>query len=102
MQQLKTERELKSQAYIETKKQEDELPFDWNEVEDIVTGKFGYLSKQDMYIKFFAENPSRDDLGNLIINPERASGNYIRIQGNDLTKNFDEGGCFRLFEGRSS
>ena len=85
LQQLKTERELKSQAYIETKKQQDELPFDWNEVEDIVTGKFGYLSKQDMYIKFFSENPSRDDLGNLIINPERASGNYIRIQGNDVT-----------------
>ena len=43
-----------------------------------MTGKFGYLSKQDMYIKFFSENPSRDDLGDLAINPERASGNYIR------------------------
>ena len=87
LQQVKTERELKSQAYLETKKQDanEQLPYDWDEVEDIVTGKFGYLSKQDMYIKFFAENPSRDDLGDLTINPERASGNYIRITGNDVT-----------------
>ena len=26
-----------------------------------------------------------DDLGDLTINPERASGNYIRITGNDVT-----------------
>ena len=84
---MKTERELKSQAYLETKKQDanEQLEFDWDETEAIVTGKFGYLSKQDMYIKFFAENPSRDDLGDLTINPERASGNYIRITGNDMT-----------------
>ena len=87
MQQVKTERELKSQAYVETKKQDanEQLPYDWDELEDIVTGKFGYLSKQDMYIKFFAENPSRDDLGDLTINPERASGNYVRVTGNDVT-----------------
>ena len=87
MQQVKTERELKSQAYLETKKQDanEQLPYDWNELEDIVTGKFGYLSKADAYIKFFTENPSRDDLGDLTINPERASGNYIRITGNDVT-----------------
>ena len=87
LQQVKTERELKSQAYLETKKQDanEQLEFDWSELEDIVTGKFGYLSKADMYIKFFAENPSRDDLGDLTINPERASGNYIRITGNDVT-----------------
>ena len=84
---MKTERELKSQAYLETKKQDanEQLEFDWDETEAIVTGKFGYLSKQDMYIKFFAENPSRDDLGDLTINPERASGNYIRITGNGMT-----------------
>ena len=87
LQQVKTERELKSQAYLETKKQDanEQLAFDWNELEDIVTGKFGYLSREDTYIKFFAENPSRDDLGDLTINPERASGNYIRITGNDVT-----------------
>ena len=78
LQQVKTERELKSQAYVETKKQDanEQLPYDWDELEDIVTGKFGYLSKQDMYIKFFAENPSRDDLGDLTINPEERV-NYI-------------------------
>jgi hypothetical protein len=87
LQQVKMERELKSQAYLETKKQDanEQLEFAWGELEDIVTGKFGYLSKQDMYIKFFAENPSRDDLGDLTINPERASGNYIRVTGNDVT-----------------
>ena len=43
LQQVKTERELKSQAYLETKKQDanEQLPYDWDEVEDIVTGKFG-------------------------------------------------------------
>tara|TARA_B100001996_G_scaffold332915_1_gene282266 strand:- start:18 stop:740 length:723 start_codon:yes stop_codon:yes gene_type:complete len=91
LQQVKTERELKSQAYLETKQDANEqLPYDWNEVEDIVTGKLGYLSRQDMYIKLFAENPSRDDLGDLTINPERASGNYIRITGNDVTFYLDE------------
>ena len=87
LQQVKTERELKSQAYVETKKQDanEQLPYDWDETEAIVTGKYGYLSKADLYIKFFAENPSRDDLGDLTINPERASGNYIRISGNDVT-----------------
>jgi hypothetical protein len=87
LQQVKTERELKSQAYLETKKQDanEQLEFDWDELEAIVTGKFGYLSKHDLYIKFFTENPSRDDLGDLTINPERASGNYIRITGQDVT-----------------
>lgn len=87
LQQVKTERELKSQAYLETKKQDanEQLEFDWSELEDIVTGKYGYLSKHDLYIKFFTENPSRDDLGDLTINPERASGNYIRITGQDVT-----------------
>jgi hypothetical protein len=87
LQQVKTERELKSQAYLETKKQDanEQLEFDWDELEAIVTGKFGYLSKHDLYIKFFAENPSRDDLGDLTINPERASGNYIRVTGQDVT-----------------
>ena len=63
LQQIKLEYELKSQAYLESKKADEELPFDWDEVENIVTGKFGYLSKEDMYIKFFSEAPSRDDFG---------------------------------------
>ena len=79
LQQIKLEYELKSQAYLESKKADEELPFDWDEVENIVTGKFGYLSKEDMYIKFFSEAPSRDDLGDLRINPADSKGNFIRI-----------------------
>ena len=85
LQQIKLEYELKSQAYVETKKIDEQLPFDWEEVENIVTGKFGYLSKEDLYLKFFNENPSRDDLGDLIINPPSATGNYIRVNGDNIT-----------------
>ena len=65
------------------------LPVPWTprNTSDVIGFSSGLWKRREQihYIKFFAENPSRDDLGDLIINPERASGNYIRITNNDVT-----------------
>ena len=64
----------KADSYIADKRKYT-IKYGFTDIKKIFKDTFGRESKEFLYISVYEEFPSRDDLGNLVINPPNMTGN---------------------------
>ena len=64
----------KADSYIADKRKY-EIPYGFSDIKKMFKNTFGRDSKEFLYISIYEEFPSRDDLGRIVINPPKMTGN---------------------------
>ena len=76
----------KADSYIADKRKYT-IKYGFTDIKKIFKDTFGRESKEFLYISVYEEFPSRDDLGNLVINPPNMMGNVEKTMNYIVKKN---------------
>ena len=76
----------KADSYIADKRKYT-IKYGFTDIKKIFKDTFGRESKEFLYISVYEEFPSRDDLGNLVINPPNMTGNVEKTMNYIVKKN---------------
>ncbi|CAL6313055.1 unnamed protein product [Bathycoccus prasinos] len=76
----------KADSYIADKRKYT-IKYGFTDIKKIFKDTFGREDKEFLYISVYEEFPSRDDLGNLVINPPNMTGNVEKTMNYIVKKN---------------